>query len=58
MDEHHSWDWVRHQYPVTAEAEPRIKAGESVSVFVGHISGEFPDGIEFPEGSDVEILER
>jgi hypothetical protein len=32
MDEHHPWDWVRNQYPVTAEADPRIRADESVSV--------------------------
>jgi hypothetical protein len=38
------------------EGEERIKSGEAVEVFRGTVETGFPDGTEFPEGSDVEIL--
>lgn len=57
MEEHRSWDWVKKQYRVTSDAEPRIKPGESITVFVGTIIANFPQGTEFPEGSEVEILD-
>jgi hypothetical protein len=57
FEDHRSWDWVLKNHPVNSEAEPRIKAGESVSVRAGWIVANFPKGIEFPEGSEFEILE-
>jgi hypothetical protein len=53
MEEHHSWDWVRNQYQVNSEAEPRVKAGESIAVSTGFVTMNFPRGTEFPPGSDV-----
>ena len=57
LADHRSWDWVQEHYAVNSEAEPRITAGEPISVFVGPIITNFPKGTEFPEGSEFKILE-
>jgi hypothetical protein len=57
FEDHHSWDWVQNRYAVNSEDEARIKAGESIQVFRGVVTTGFPDGTEFPDGSDVTILE-
>jgi hypothetical protein len=57
FEDHHSWDWVQRRYPVNSEGEARIKAGESIQVFRGDVTTGFPEGSEFPAGSDVTILE-
>jgi hypothetical protein len=57
MQHHDSWEWVQRRYPVNSEDEAHIKAGESIRVFTGTLSAEFPDGFEFPQGSTVEIFE-
>jgi hypothetical protein len=55
--EHYSWAWVQRRYPVNSEGEARIKAGESIRVHTGWVTAEFPARFEFPEGSEVTILE-
>jgi hypothetical protein len=57
FEDHRSWDWVQEHYPVNSEDEARIKTGEQIQVFRGPVTTGFPDGIEFPVGSEVTILE-
>jgi hypothetical protein len=57
FEDHRSWDWVQRHYPVNSEDETHIKAGNSISVFRGDVTTGFPDGTQFPEESDVTILE-
>jgi hypothetical protein len=55
MGAHQSWEWVSRHYPVPDDAGLRLRAGERVTMAVGNISGEFPDGTMFPSGSEVNI---
>jgi hypothetical protein len=56
-DERESWDAIKRRYPVNGETEQRIKAGENVSVFVGSITFNPPDGTVFPDGCEYERLD-
>ena len=58
--EHHTWDWVRNQYPVregyVAEVEGYLKAGERANLVRGAAVMEVPDDTEFPVGAEVRRL--
>jgi hypothetical protein len=57
-DESLSWDQIRRRYAVSEEGEAYIKAGEAIAVFTGDINATFPDEVQFPEGSNVTVLEE
>jgi hypothetical protein len=55
-DEREPWEAIKRRYPVNEETEQRIRSGENVSVFVGSITFNPPDGTVFPDGCEVEVL--
>jgi hypothetical protein len=52
-----SWDWVQKKYAINSEGKERLKAGESIPLYRGMVTTNFPEGTVFPEGSAVEIVE-
>jgi hypothetical protein len=49
---HHTWDWVRNQYPVSKEAfekvEGYLRAGELANLISGDMELDLPDDAEWP----------